>query len=76
MREGRSPLLIVSSKRKMAVISSLDEEKKRVEAQIKQMIGDAEEAHTPAGQVYTFKEVITKEYVRKESRYRKFVRKK
>ena len=49
-----------------AVMKPLDEEKKRVEAEIKQMIGDAEEAHTPAGQVYTFREVVTKEYVRKD----------
>jgi predicted phage-related endonuclease len=58
------------------VLSPLTKERERIEAEIKQLIGDAEEAHTPAGQVFTFKEVVTKEYVRKESRYRKFVRKK
>ena len=58
------------------VMKPLDEEKERIEAELKQMIGDAEEAHTPSGQVYTFKEVVTKEYVRKESRYRRLVRKK
>ncbi len=56
------------------VMKPLDEEKKRIEAKIKQMMGDAEEAHTPAGQVYTFKEVIVKE--RKGYSFRKFVRKK
>jgi putative phage-type endonuclease len=58
------------------VLDPLTEERERIEAEIKQMIGDAEEAHTPSGQVYTFKEVVTNEYVRKESRYRRLVRKK
>jgi predicted phage-related endonuclease len=58
------------------VMKPLDEEKERIEAELKQMIGDAEEAHTPSGQVYTYKEVVTNEYVRKESRYRRLVRKK
>ncbi len=57
------------------VMKPLEEERNRVEAELKQMIGDAEEAHTPSGQRYTFKEVIVKEAIRKEYRFRKFVRK-
>jgi putative phage-type endonuclease len=56
------------------VMKPLEEEKKRIEARIKQMMGDAEEAHTPSGQVYTFKEVVVKES--KGYSFRKFVRKK
>lgn len=58
------------------VMGPLEEKKKDIEAKIKQMIGDAEEAHTPSGQVYTFKEVVVKEAVRKGYSFRKFVRKK
>lgn len=58
------------------VMGPLEEERKRIEAELKQMIGDAEEAHTPSGQVYTYKEVIVKEAIRKGYSFRKFVRKK
>ncbi len=59
-----------------AVLSPLEERRDELQAQIKQMIGDAEEAHLPTGQIYTFKEVVRKAHEVKESRYRKLVRKK
>jgi putative phage-type endonuclease len=69
-------LVLNEIEKQKEVMKPLEEEKMRIEAQIKQMIGDAEEGHTPAGQVYTFKEVVVKEAIRKEYRYRKLVRKK
>ena len=56
------------------VMKPLDAERKRIEAEIKQMIGDAEEAHTPSGQVYTYKEVVVNP--NKGYSFRKLVRKK
>lgn len=58
------------------MLSPLEEKRQELEAKIKQMMGDAEEAHMPNGQVYTFKEVVRKAHEVKESKYRKFVRKK
>lgn len=58
------------------MLSPLEEKRQELEARIKQMMGDAEEAHMPNGQVYTFKEVVRKAHEVKESKYRKFVRKK
>jgi putative phage-type endonuclease len=59
-----------------SMLNPLEEKRAELEARIKQMMGDAEIAHTPTGQVYTFKEVVRKAHEVKESRYRKFVRKK
>lgn len=58
------------------VMKAIEEERDRIQAQIKQQMGDAEVATMPNGQVYTFKEVVRKSFVAKETRYRKFVRKK
>jgi putative phage-type endonuclease len=59
-----------------AVMDPLEEKRDELQAKLKQMMGDAEEAHLPNGQVYTFKEVVRKAHEVQESRYRKFVRKK
>jgi len=69
-------LVLNEIEKQKEVMQPLDEKKKELEARIKQMIGSAEEGHTPAGQVYTFKEVVVKETLRKEYRFRKLVRKK
>ena len=58
------------------VMDPLDEKKKELEAKIKQLIGSAEEAHAPNGQVYTFKEVTVEGGFRKGYSFRKLVRKK
>lgn len=69
-------LILNEIEKQKAVMDPLEEEKKRIEALIKQKMGDAEEAHTPAGQVFTYKEVVVKEAIRKGYSFRKFVRKK
>jgi len=63
-------------KEQKGVLLPLEEKRDELQAKIKQMMGDAEEAHMPNGQVYTFKEVVRKAHAVNESRYRKFVRKK
>jgi putative phage-type endonuclease len=69
-------LVLNEIEKQKAVMDPLVKEKEKLEAQIKQMIGDAEEAHMPNGQVYTFKNVEVKEQHRKAYAFRKFVRKK
>ena len=67
-------LVLNEIEKQKEVMKPLEEKKKDIEARIKQMMGDAEEAHTPAGQVYTFKEVVVNPS--KGYSFRKFVRKK
>jgi hypothetical protein len=69
-------LVLNEIEKQKAVMAPLEEKKMELEAKIKQMIGDAEEAHMPNGQVYTFKNVEVKEAVRKAYSFRKLVRKK
>ena len=69
-------LILGEIEKQKEVMKPLEKEKDRIEALIKQMMGDAEEAHMPNGQRFTFKEVVVKEAVRKGYSFRKFVRKK
>jgi putative phage-type endonuclease len=69
-------LILNEIEKQKEVMKPLEKEKDRIEARIKQMMGDAEEAHMPNGQRFTFKEVVVKEALRKGYSFRKFVRKK